>query len=630
MKKFLLSILTVFLIVTLVACGTQTATSKMSDKIDYTLENMENSLKEIQTINENDILINEINASDIAAYTSIAVNPRRGTHSTRQVIDYSNQNANGFGYSETNAMRNVNSYNPYGRLHNVNSYQGLNQNFPNQINEINQAQYGNNQIANPNVNNGIFNGGYNNGVYGTGAYNNMPINRGLTNVNTYGLNNNNVNTYNPRLINQNENNEVLTNENVDNNQNSSNVDTYKPEQNNSQNYNNYANSENLKNHFTELSNLFSVASNVISVNKAINEEKNYINDCHLRIKELTKQLKEKTVELTADQQNSINNLLENINSNISKITLSKNEVRYELEKVKSLKNSYKNNSEQLTSRYVRLTNCLDTRYSYYCNVSSCLEQLITYLQTYVNLQPESANNTTTEQPSVTEQSIKDSPDFTKQNGIDTISINELIKQRRQARQNRIQENKNLPIEQNNIIDNNNQVTENNNITENQTTEQKIETEENNTVINPNQNITTNQIDERHQRYIREQKERAIRNFKTIPTPKQEVFSEEQPIEKIDEVVIENQTTDENQTQNRIVAPNMYEKKINEHQNNSAIINPFKEPKKNDFLSFESIAPKIKDIKRLPKQDNIVKEELKKPDIEIIEPNQTNISMIVNF
>ena len=647
-KKFFISIFTIFLIVTFFACGTATPNSSMSDKINYTLDNMTNNLKEVQSINENDILINEISSSDVSTYTSIAVNPRRGTHATRQIIDYTNQgNVTEYGYSNTNAMRNVNSYNPYGKLHNVNSYQGLNQYGPNQINEINQAQYGN-PYGNA-YGYGAGYPGYNYPANGAipyqgampynGAYN--GINRGISNVNTYGLSKTNVNTYRPQLVNQ-------TDDPVQENIVQNNVDTYQNQQSTTEDYNQYATSENLKNQFTQLSNLYSVASNVVSVNKAINQEKLYINACVDQIKLLTARLKTLDTLFNADQERSINFLLENINSYISKIKLSKNEVRYELDKVKELKNSYQNNSQLLTSRYVRLTNCLDTRYSYYCNVSSCLEQLITYLQNFVNqteisnsqvhdltnntnqqiveipqeniipnqtdntaqnqksgmitdqnktmneqqvITPQTSENTNQEQTQNSTQienmtKRQENTDTTNQNATDRISINELIRQRRLARV----EKQTIP-----------EPSQSRQVQEENKTEQ-------------NQDIQQSLQDEKASRNIIKQ------NFNPIPTPSQEVLTEEkQP--SIEQVNHENLP----QELKPVKHINFYKNQHSTQPSQTAMINPFKDPKKHDFIAF---TPKVKQMQKI--EDETAKQNpLKQPKISITKKNTSFLTITFN-
>lgn len=621
MKRILLATFVLFLCVVMVACGTQTTNANVSAKINRTLDNMENTLKEVQSISEEDILITEI--SPQSTYTAIT-NPRRGVDSTRQIVDYPVNNS--FGYSETNAMRNVNTYNPYGRAHNVNSYSGYGETNQIAYNEINQAQY---------EQNGVYGGMYGNGgMYGLGyGYNGYngngianPYARGISNVNTYWINRNNVNTYNPSLINNQTNNENIT----DNTQNQtltnteekqSNINSYKTESNSDLEYNQYEKSSNLSNQFSKLSSLYSVAGNVVNVNKAIAEEKNYIFTQVQTIKELAKSLSSNEIQLNDSQISSISSLLENIHSNLNRITLTKNEIRYEVDKVKSLKNNYNDKTEQLSSRYVRLTNCLETRYTYYCNISSCLDQLTNYLQSYVNGEDiiineeveENTNNqvieNTTEQninnqttENTTEQNINNQTTKTDQNNENNDSQNNQNVQESETSNEIVNENTTNQI----VEDNQNQIVEDNavNPTANQTNSKNENIELQNEKL---RKIFAKQwrdkIDNKNK--TSETNDQVIANQEATKneTTNEDIISEETEKPKLPLIFYDKEQTDNKEIFERpyrppfIKYPKPKNDEIKENDTQTTSNFPFKDPKKNDFLSFY-FPPNRDDLKPL--------------------------------
>lgn len=667
MKKFFLTFLALVLSVCLFACGTQSANAQVASKINKTISHMTNAIKEVETINENDILINNILPAE-AVQTALS-NPRRGVVSNRQIVNYNNQMP--YGYSQTDAMKNVNTYNPYGRNHNVNSYAGYGETNPYAYNEIYQAQYGNgmypnhaNYPANPAYPNTI-----GNPAYGVGP--NMYSNRGISNVNTYGLGVSNVDTYNPNAQNvqpQNTTTQPPTN---------SNLNTYKT--NKSNDYNRYQQNADLQNQFTKLSSLYSVASSVVGVNRAIAYERDYILSSANTIKELADELKNKDVELSDSEKKSISNLLENIQTNVTKINLSKNEVKYEVEKVKSLKSSYNNLTEQLSSRYVRLTNCLETRYSFYCNISACLDQLKALLsfgnmpqnnQTNkinvaennhfhnINRINNTANHSQTNNQNnvignnVVEnnqnnntvnnnQIIDNNQNNNKQNNVNNQTNNNQTnsnqienaqsaqtleqrlkqafenaqKQQEQEKTNnaQMQPNQNINNE-NNVNDNN--IVENNTIVENNLNN-KVDNQvenQNNTQENVQNNVEQNNIENDNQQQNNENKvvpptqenDLATQLEQQLEKQKQETKQPYQPLQTQKHTVAKtNKNQDTTQVENQPTRPkrpmilygNNKNKTDNQTQQTSA--NPFKEPKKYDFLSFD--CPQKKHIEPVKQQ-----------------------------
>lgn len=324
--KILTSITLIMLTLILTGCGTS-ANANISTKVERTMNNLSSTIKKIGDISEEDLIVNDIMPTRSA---QISVPTNYGNTTDRQIVNYNQQTTNEEGY----AYPNSNTYYPSNTINNVNTFANP---YP-----YNGYNYGN----------CLPNGYYNNaGVYPTGynypySYNNPQYfnyyngynypNRVISNVNSYNLN-------------------------------SKNIDTYK----NAKKVNYDLPNDTLQNYFSKLSNLYSVAANVVNTNDNINSIKNSILAKISSVKTLATQIKNKE-QLSESEIKSINTLLDDINTYMNKLNFTKNDVRTELNSVKRLKNNYTNNVEHLNSKYVRLTNCLDSRCSYYNNILSCL------------------------------------------------------------------------------------------------------------------------------------------------------------------------------------------------------------------------------------------------------------------
>lgn len=135
----------------------------------------------------------------------------------------------------------------------------------------------------------------------------------------------------------------------------------------------YSTYTSLGNYVNKLEDLHDVASNSMAINNDIQYLKSQILSKCSALQTLNNDIKSNKLTLTENQCKSIDDLLTNLNTYISRVNMSKNEVKNEVISVKKLKSNYANNVEQLSSKYTRLANCLDTRCSYYSNIIGCLD-----------------------------------------------------------------------------------------------------------------------------------------------------------------------------------------------------------------------------------------------------------------
>ncbi|MGI5841717.1 MAG: hypothetical protein ACOX6H_00215 [Christensenellales bacterium] len=401
MKRIILAFFALILCFAFVGCGQNKPNTHIIAKIEKTINRTKSILNEVEVINETEIVSPALLPYKADLYTflanqneqqaflqkEIAVQAEPVPYRPRNFTDSkgSFQNKN-FGYSETQALRNVNTYRPVSRIRNINSFTGYGETTENAFNEIDYVQQG---VVMPYTPNGYGAMPYGNAPFGTAGYGTMPYGngnpnlipngnymgqynngffyggrwRGISNVNTYGYGVNNVNTYEKALAQQKEQENMLNARNI----NSLNVkaeDLTSPQQ-----------TRYLQEHYQSLSNLFLSFSSTLEINNTLNAEKEYLFQMFDYMKQSLKTIKSSQSPLTQSQITSINNLLENINENLNRINMSKNEVNYEVEKIKKVKNNFIDGSDGLTSRYVLLSNILSTRYSYYSNISVCFEEV---------------------------------------------------------------------------------------------------------------------------------------------------------------------------------------------------------------------------------------------------------------
>lgn len=337
MKRFFLIFTVISMSIILFACSSS-QNVKLANNISRTLTNVSDNLSKIETIKNEDLIINQIMPTNENAYTNFdpSVLSNQNLQENIEITVQFPNNINSFKNASSNEV-----------INNQVDQKNINTTYPN-------------DCINPN--------GYSFGRYGFGYdytypgnypyyYNGFAYNpRFVPNVNTYGLTRSNVNTYYPIR-------KAKTN--------NSNVN---PTLN--------ASSETLINYFSKVSNLYSVASNVIVNNKQLNQTKEDILNYIKNLSGLVKDLKNSEVEITENQMKSFEYLLDNLNSSVNKLLLARNEIKKELNSIKSLKENYSNNLETLSTKYTSLANCLQTRLTTYTNILNTLNQLETFLRNF--------------------------------------------------------------------------------------------------------------------------------------------------------------------------------------------------------------------------------------------------------
>lgn len=143
----------------------------------------------------------------------------------------------------------------------------------------------------------------------------------------------------------------------------------------------------LNNYFKKIEDLHSNVSNTINANTISENTKQCILDKALDLRNILSDVKSGNILLTDKQCKSIEDLTSNINTYIGRINMTKNEAKNEFLSLKKFKQNYSNNIESLSSKYIRLANCLDSRTLYYTNILTCLNNVcdcIIYSNTYLN------------------------------------------------------------------------------------------------------------------------------------------------------------------------------------------------------------------------------------------------------
>lgn len=492
MKKKLIIILILFSFFTLSACGKTHSNGEIVKKLNSSINKIEKTLANIEEANENDFLsqelldINQVQTSffnftqkkkdDEFVGAKVLENENDITtnegENTQNATDAKNlnenqtklpdQNTNVNTYFENRLPRNVNTYflpphmpygyggyggmgyggnGAYGAGYGGMGYGGYGAGFGGMgyggygagfggmgydgYNEFGTTEYGGygvqNQFQNPTANQGIYN----------------STNKKISNINTYGLGTNNINTYKST-------------------QNQS-TSTKRNEKNQFD--------KNTQINLNKLSTIYLSASHLVNVNSDVADIKDRISYILKTLKENVKNLENSDYELTLEQTESIEILLDNINSYLSKVEISKNQLKYEIDKIKEIKDDFLNNNGELSTRYVLLANFLDTRYSYYSNISNCLQEILIKINHQVD-----DNNTANLNDNFENLQLENKEDFTLKNNETTVE--NIAKQEKRTLQEELEESwkENYKIKQNNNT--------NENLNEN-----KIETNINNANIN---------------------------------------------------------------------------------------------------------------------------------------------------
>lgn len=137
---------------------------------------------------------------------------------------------------------------------------------------------------------------------------------------------------------------------------------------------NYNNSS-FNNYLGQLEDIYLMMNDAVCANDNISSCKNGILECCDLLSILSQNLKNKEIELSEDQSNSCNSLLNELGSCTNKVTSSRNDVSNECTGLKQTSSNGNFKIDQISSKYVKLINCLDNRVSYYENILSVLKQL---------------------------------------------------------------------------------------------------------------------------------------------------------------------------------------------------------------------------------------------------------------
>ena len=371
MKKFLVLALTFMLMLTLVGCGNTNA--NLASNMNNSLNKLNNYIKNIDTISDSQIVVSDL-ISDTAITTMRNTKPSDKI-STAEELGIKNVGGNAFVVPNYN--RNTDTY---GNYYNIN----------------NRFGYGYNGFGNNGYGFGYgigygypygFGGypyGYNYNLYNNGS--NGFNGNGLvgTNIDTYRDNVNYNNLYNRVYRNNNLVNTPIVNETTNKRFNknintyrdiATNINTYKKANYESRYNANIGYETDLNNHYQKLNNLCAIQIDTLNCNDKTNSLKTRILANISYLNSLAEQIKSGNINVSDTQAKAVKDLLNNANNFANKINTSKNELSTELKSVNNMKVNYSANVDELSSKYIRLLNSLDTRNSYLQNILSSLLQV---------------------------------------------------------------------------------------------------------------------------------------------------------------------------------------------------------------------------------------------------------------
>ena len=387
MKKFLVLALTFMLMLTLVGCGNTNA--NLASNMNNSLNKLNNYIKNIDTISDSQIVVSDL-ISDTAITTMRNTKPSDRI-SNAEELDIKNVGGNAFVVPNYN--RNTDTY---GNYYNIN----------------NRFGYGYNGFGNNGYGLGYgmgygypygFGGypyGYNYNLYNSAGYNGFNGNGIVgTNIDTYRDNVNYDNLYNRVYRNNNIVNNPIVNETTNKRFNknintyrdiATNINTYKKANYESRYNANIGYETDLNNHYQKLDNLCAIQIDTLNCNDKTNSLKTRILANISYLNSLAEQIKSGNINVSDTQAKAVKDLLNNANNFANKINTSKNELSTELKSVNNMKVNYSANVDELSSKYIRLLNSLDTRNSYLQNILSSLLQVEnTILSGYSNVDIES-------------------------------------------------------------------------------------------------------------------------------------------------------------------------------------------------------------------------------------------------
>ena len=147
--------------------------------------------------------------------------------------------------------------------------------------------------------------------------------------------------------------------------------SYKPRKVSNVNYNNSG----FQNYLSKIEDLYLMMNDAIYANNECNNLKSEIKQNCNTIRGLCKDLKKDKIKLTDSQVQTCHDLLAGLNKNTNTLNNTKNDVQTECNAVKRMNVNPNSNLEQISTKYIKLINCLDEKTTCYSNILSILTQL---------------------------------------------------------------------------------------------------------------------------------------------------------------------------------------------------------------------------------------------------------------
>ena len=147
--------------------------------------------------------------------------------------------------------------------------------------------------------------------------------------------------------------------------------SYKPRKVSNLNYNNAG----LQNYLSKIEDLYLMMNDAVCANNECNGLKSAIKENCNMLNGLCGELKNNKINLNSNQIQACNDLLSGLNKNTNTLNKTKNEVETQCNAVKKMNVNPSANLEQISSKYVKLINCLDDKITCYSNILSILTQL---------------------------------------------------------------------------------------------------------------------------------------------------------------------------------------------------------------------------------------------------------------
>lgn len=136
---------------------------------------------------------------------------------------------------------------------------------------------------------------------------------------------------------------------------------------------NFSNS-NLVTYLEKVEDLYVMVNDAVYTNETIKEcKENIYSYCEI-LKELARKIKSGEIEVTKEQISSCNSLLKELGKSINKVTDTRNDV-YNTCRTFAKNKSFSNGVDTVSSNYITLINCLDSRITEYQNILTILGQM---------------------------------------------------------------------------------------------------------------------------------------------------------------------------------------------------------------------------------------------------------------